>query len=237
MDNLFPYAIRVSKRSKYLRLQVTSQKGLEIVIPKGYDQTRIPQILQSKQAWLQRVLGIANAKKEFHQAQPILPENIFLPAINQSWQVRYVDLTCKKLTSKKPKYFENPDSQLTITTTNPELCHQLLRQWLLSVGKRYLPPELAKISLMIGLPFSEVAIKRQKTIWGSCTAKKVINLNYKLLFLPQPLVRYVFVHELCHTAQMNHSEKFWQLVARFEPNYQEFDRQLRDVWKIVPPWM
>jgi predicted metal-dependent hydrolase len=105
------------------------------------------------------------------------------------------------------------------------------------MGDRYLPKELEKISTAINLPFSQVSIRKQKTLWGSCSNSKNISLNYKLLFLPQPLMRYVLIHELCHTIHMNHSSKFWQLVGRFEPNYQNLDPQLREVWKIIPPWL
>jgi predicted metal-dependent hydrolase len=66
---------------------------------------------------------------------------------------------------------------------------------------------------------------------------KNISLNYKLLFLPQPLMRYVLIHELCHTIHMNHSSKFWQLVNKFEPNYKNLDPQLREAWKITPSWL
>jgi len=49
-------------------------------------------------------------------------------------------------------------------------------------------------------------------------------------------VRYVFIHELCHTIHMNHSPKFWALVAEKEPNYQQIDRELRKAWRYVPAW-
>jgi len=234
LTSLPPYIVRVSDRAKYLRIEVSSQKGLVVIIPQGYDHDRIPEILQSKQAWIDRVLGLAKAKKAFHQAQPTLPSHMHLQAIAQTWEVSYSE---PKSDRENPKYLEKPKFQLLLNTNSPDFCHQLLRLWLFNTSNRYLPQELLKISKAIALPFTQVSIRQQKTIWGSCSSAKNISLNYKLLFLPQPLVRYVLIHELCHTIHMNHSSKFWQLVERFEPNYRQVDPQLKDVWKIVPTWL
>jgi predicted metal-dependent hydrolase len=65
----------------------------------------------------------------------------------------------------------------------------------------------------------------------------MISLNYKLLFLPPEVVRYVFVHELCHTIHMNHSTAFWNLVAEKEPDYECLDTELQNVWRYVPAWV
>lgn len=69
------------------------------------------------------------------------------------------------------------------------------------------------------LEFKIISVKNQKTLWGSCSNKKNLNFNYKIIFLPKNLRDYIIVHELCHLKEMNHSKKFWQLVAQTIPNY------------------
>ena len=59
----------------------------------------------------------------------------------------------------------------------------------------------------------------QRTRWGSCSNSGTISLNAALLFLEPPLVRYLFIHELCHLIALNHSRRFWAAVARYEPDY------------------
>lgn len=78
-----------------------------------------------------------------------------------------------------------------------------------------------------GLSFKRVSIRNQKTRWGSCSTTGTLSFNYKLYFLPAELRDYVIIHELCHTKHMNHGPRFWNKVARFCPNYKEYEKQLR----------
>ena len=77
--------------------------------------------------------------------------------------------------------------------------------------------------------YNRIAIRRQSTRWGSCSGKKNLNFNYKLLFLPQEMADYVVVHELCHLQEMNHSKRFWDLVAKVFPNFKEIRKEMRGI--------
>lgn len=77
------------------------------------------------------------------------------------------------------------------------------------------------------LSFNNINIKSQKTRWGSCSRKKNLNLNYKILFLPEQQRDYIIVHELCHLKEFNHSRKFWLLVQMALPNYLDIRKELR----------
>jgi predicted metal-dependent hydrolase len=87
------------------------------------------------------------------------------------------------------------------------------------------------------LSFSRIQIRRQRTRWGSCSATGTISLNVCLMFLDPAVVRYLYVHELCHTRHMNHSPRFWALVEHHEPDSRRLDRQLLRGWQAVPAWM
>jgi predicted metal-dependent hydrolase len=77
----------------------------------------------------------------------------------------------------------------------------------------------------------------QRSRWGSCSPKLKISLNASLLFLPPHLVRYVLVHELCHTRHLDHSRRFWSLVARHEPLHKDRRRELAALRYEVPGWV
>jgi hypothetical protein len=88
----------------------------------------------------------------------------------------------------------------------------------------------------LGFTIGEISIRNQRTRWGSCSRSKSISLNQKLIFLPPELVRYVMLHELCHTRVMSHSSKFWNLVASYDPAYKKKIKVLRESAKHLPLW-
>ncbi|MDP3057176.1 MAG: SprT family zinc-dependent metalloprotease [bacterium] len=75
--------------------------------------------------------------------------------------------------------------------------------------------------------FNKIRVKSQQTCWGSCSRRKNLNFNFKLAFLPEHIVDYVVVHELCHLGEMNHSKNFWNLVAKTIPDYLRIRKELR----------
>ncbi len=77
------------------------------------------------------------------------------------------------------------------------------------------------------LKFDRVAIRDQRTRWGSCSRKGNLNFNYRIALLPAHLADYIIVHELCHLAELNHSPKFWKLVAQILPDFAVRRRELR----------
>ena len=79
-------------------------------------------------------------------------------------------------------------------------------------AKRLLPDRLKTLADRYKLTFTSVRIMNSKTRWGSCSTRKSINLSLSLMLLPWHLIDYVLLHELCHTVEMNHSDRFWQLM-------------------------
>ena len=93
-----------------------------------------------------------------------------------------------------------------------------------------LPANLAKLASLHGFTYSAVRIRKSRSRWGSCSTKRIINLSFYLLLLPDYLIEYVLLHELCHTVEMNHSPAFWALLNRCTQNRA---RELRKELKLV----
>lgn len=72
-----------------------------------------------------------------------------------------------------------------------------------------------------------VNLKYNKSNWGSCSSATNINLSTRLLFAPFDVIDYVIVHELAHLYEMNHSQKFWNIVNQVMPNYKEKEQWLK----------
>lgn len=81
-------------------------------------------------------------------------------------------------------------------------------------ANRLFPAKVKLFAERYGFKYTEVKINKSRTRWGSCSSKKTINLSFYCMLLPEHLVDFVILHELCHTVEMNHGERFWQLLDK-----------------------
>lgn len=95
-------------------------------------------------------------------------------------------------------------------------------------AKQVIPERVAYYAGMIGVTYGRIAIRHQKTRWGSCSSKGNLNFNCLLMLMPGEIIDYVVVHELCHRKQMNHSRDFWALVEEILPDYKVRRKWLKE---------
>jgi len=88
-------------------------------------------------------------------------------------------------------------------------------QW----AKDTLPERVAFWAAKAGVTYGRITIRRQHTRWGSCSSKGNLNFNCLLALVPEDVLDYIIVHELCHRKHMNHAPAFWTEVARLLPDY------------------
>lgn len=81
-------------------------------------------------------------------------------------------------------------------------------------AKRLLPLKVDLLAKKYGFIFDGVKINKSQSRWGSCSSRKAINLSYYCMLLPEYLADFVILHELCHTVEMNHGERFWSLLDK-----------------------
>jgi len=220
------YSVRKSTRARHVHLKISPDTGLEVVLPHHLANIDIEALLLKNKRWIEK------------RSQKILittttrPEALALRAINQNWKINYIP------TTGQTKLFYNPDFTVSLVgNVNDSIrCNRLLKNWLNEQGKCYFMPLINTLSETTQLRFKTVSIRNQKTLWGSCSNESNINLNHKLIFLYPHLVRYVILHELCHTKHLNHSKDFWQLVACYDPNYQQHRLELKEWGRSMNEW-
>jgi hypothetical protein len=81
---------------------------------------------------------------------------------------------------------------------------------------------------IFSLKYNQIKISKASKRWGSCSSKKNLNFNWRLIMAPTPIIDYVVIHELSHLVEQNHSKKFWRLVEQIMPDYKEHKKWLRD---------
>lgn len=90
---------------------------------------------------------------------------------------------------------------------------------------------LAHFNLSYNFKYNKVSIKNQSSRWGSCSRRGNLNFNYRIALLEPEVADYLIVHELCHLGEMNHSKKFWDLVARTLPHWRSLRRKMKEEGK------
>lgn len=212
------YIVRKSPKAKYVQLKITPEKGLEVVLPYRVGPVNIDDLLLKNQKWIEKKLS--QVVVPFQKST--IPHVIQMPAIEENWSIHQL------ASSGKLQLLARPDYSLMLfgDISNIQECLQKLKNWLQKRAKQRLFPWVNSLSEQTGLMVNKLSIRSQKTRWGSCSPEGNISLNHKLLFLPTHITRYVIIHELCHLRHLNHSKRFWALVERFDPNYQEHRRLL-----------
>lgn len=228
------YVIRVSGRARHAQLRLTQDQGLEVVLPEGFHPGRVPELIRSRHRWLERHHRRLRAEMDRAGAElrSMTPERIDLHALGETRGVIYDDR------SECSPVIREVAGGLIVdgAGASREEIPRVLQTWLMARARDHLRPLVAELAAETGLEYAHVSIRRQKTRWGSCSRGARISLNCKLLFLEPDEVRYVLVHELCHTRHMDHSPRFWDLVQHCLPEYRTLDRGLRNAWLRVPRW-
>lgn len=224
------WSVRVSRRARRLSVRVYPGGRVEIVAPHGASPVVVQRFIGEHRQWIhdrvQAFAGMANVDTE-------LPHTLDLRAIDRTYTIEY----CER--PGPVRVLLTPGNCLVVIGElhDRRSIALALRRWLSDLAMLHLGEQLQRVSSETALPYARLQIRRQRTRWGSCSVSRTISLNVCLLFLDSEIVRYLMIHELCHTREMNHSVRFWSLVAQHEPNYRAQDRALLGGWRQVPWWM
>jgi predicted metal-dependent hydrolase len=220
----FQYALRVSRRVRGVKIAVKPFQGLEVIVPPRFPKRQIAGILQQHAGWINRQL-----QKHQHSFEPpTLPQQLSLTLIGQTQPIRYHPADRARMRES------GGILQLEYATTAQAI--KLLRGQVRKQARQILTPMLQDVADNFGFHFKKISIRSQKTRWGSCSSSGTISLNDQLIFLPPDTVKYLLIHELCHTRHMNHSQAFWGLVQQCCADYRHHDQLLSTARSHVPDW-
>jgi predicted metal-dependent hydrolase len=216
------YTLKRSLRARRVRLEVRPQTGLTVFIPRSYNIGQLPGLLESKVRWISRNLARFShlpplpVKKEFGSGDtvPYLGQDLELVKRENHDGVGGVFLEGNTL-SISPGLFKQGTLELA------------LEQWYRAEAARLMNERADKLSSQMGTSYKRIVIRGQKTRWGSCSRKKNLSFNWKLMMAPEPVIHYVIIHELAHLKEMNHSKRFWELVAQYCPEWRGHKKWLK----------
>ena len=253
-----PYTVRVSPRARRVTLRVLPERGLVVTVPTRFAKRDIPPLVESHRGWVESTLAEQERlTSEICRAWP--PRTLELAATGRrvtivtrpdaalagipggisggagtvSGRARWLDAQTLELPFAPEGTDPAGQGALDARARTASVIAEALR----AEGRRVLVPRLHELAARHGLRFSRVAVRGQRSVWGSCSSRGTVSLNWKLLFLRPALVDYVLLHELVHTRHLDHSAAFWSLLVSLAPAARALDRELRSAGRLVPPWL
>jgi predicted metal-dependent hydrolase len=221
-----PFAVRVSPRARRLTARVHVGGRVEIVVPVGVNAHAVRDFVQRFTPWIDRKVAAMRGAASPAEA---VPRSIIFAFTGEQFDVEWHRGAVGAL--------EQRAGRLVVTAADESAARTQLQVWLKAAARERLAPQLLQLAAQLKYPVARVAIRCQRTRWGSCSTRGTVSLNCSLVFLRPEVVRYLFVHELAHTKHMNHSPNFWNLVGKLEPEYRSLDRELLAGWRTVPGWI
>jgi predicted metal-dependent hydrolase len=221
--------IRVSARARRLSLRVYPDARVECVVPPRARPREIAAFIAAHREWIEGRRAIALRNRP--EPQPFPPPTIDLRVSGEQWRLHVTT------GARSARVRESEAGILHASGSSATTLRAGLRSWLLRAARARLEPRVAAISSAMGVNYSQVSIRRQRSRWGSCSARGTISLNCCLLFQRPEVVDYLIVHELTHVKHMNHSARFWQAVERHCADWRALDRELVLGWRHVPRWV
>jgi predicted metal-dependent hydrolase len=231
------YHYRRSLRAKHVGLRLSRSAGLLVTVPRGVTLERVDAVVRAKSAWISKHLDRFAALPPVLAvpAVPVpLPVTIALPALGESWTVAYEP---SGISGVRALALAPGRLQLRGAVADDELCRRALRLWLAQRAEVTLLPQLRELAIAADFRYERGQIRGQRTRWGSCSGRGTLSLNWHLLFLSPQQVRYVLLHELCHTVELNHSPRFWRLLLQHQPDSESLRKSMRRAWQELPAWL
>lgn len=221
-----PFAVRVSARARRLTARVHVGGRVEIVVPVGVSPRTVRDFVQRFTPWIDRKVA---AMRSYPDAEGSVPQTIEFAYSHERFDVVWHATPKRGIVEQ--------GGRLLVRASDDGAARLLLQGWLKRAAGERLAPDLVKLAEELNYSVARVAIRCQRTRWGSCSTRGTVSLNCSLVFLRPAVVRYLFVHELAHTKHMNHSASFWRLVEKLEPDCRRLDRELLAGWRTVPAWV
>jgi predicted metal-dependent hydrolase len=205
-------------RAKRYRLSINAQGQLRLTIPRGGNLPAGLEFGRSKSAWVSQKLshllnrGQSSCDKMMESGQVLLGGEVVAFTIGAATRGQ-IAISVGEVSV-----------HVYAGTRN---AGQLLAAALWVHASRVLPQRLADLAKACGCQIGRVAVRNQRGRWGSCAASGNISLNWRLVQMPHGVADYIMVHELMHTREMSHSQKFWEHVKAHFPDYEEAERWLK----------
>jgi predicted metal-dependent hydrolase len=218
--------IRSAQRKRSISISVSSDGQVTVRAPKNARPETIHQVLAEREAWIRKQLAkiplITNLPRIADNAPwRFLDEERHLSIIHSLVVIKpSLSVTSERLVLIMPHDYN--DQKIKEKGTH------LIKNWYKKRGLKVITERVDRYAQRLGVRYQDIRLKSVTTRWGSCSRRGNLNFNWRILMAPSSVANYVIIHEACHLVHLNHSKRFWNEVARLDPEYKQHRRWLKE---------
>ena len=223
----FPYVLRRARR-KTIGLSI-DHRGLRVGAPQRASLSEVESAILQHGEWVRRKLDEWRGRRAPEVLRIV--DGLRLPLLGGALDIRLARGANRCLWN-----LQAADPMLTLCLRSPAEAPRVLERALRERARELFGERLAEHAPRLGVGLPRLSLSAARTRWGSCSRHGGIRLNWRLIHFPLPVVDYVVVHELAHLHEMNHSPRFWSIVARSFPDYRVAREELKRLAADCPQW-
>ena len=216
------YTVRRSDRARNARIVITGD-GVELVVPRRMALRHAEPLIHEKRPWIERTL------RRMREAQRVVPP----PRLEDGGTVPYLGRELRLRVKvepgrRRPHVARRGDIVVVkLGQAGAEHLHSALERWYRKRAKIEVADRLNAAVARAGTDYRHLSIRSQRTRWASCSSSGSMSFNWRLLLAPERILEYVIEHEVAHLSVLDHSPRFWRLLAERFPRYREHERWLK----------
>jgi predicted metal-dependent hydrolase len=205
-----PYRIRRSDRARRVRVSVDGSGQVEVILPRRAPERHAAEAVAELAPWIdRRRRAVARARAEVGREPGTVP---------------YLGATLRLAPEAGRTRVHRRGDALLVPAGD---AREALERWYRRSARAEIAPRLDAATARAGTRYTGLTIRAQRTRWASCSSSGAMSFNWRLLLAPAPVLDYVVEHEVCHLEVMDHSPRFWRLLAARVPDWREHSAWLR----------
>ena len=222
--------VRSARRKKTVTITLDRDRHVVVAAPLKTRNADIEAIVRKRAGWILRKLHEEDSRPQPRQLVSGESLHYLGRAVPISVQttdgltpsVKLEDCTFR---IECPEYLEGEERRTAL--------REALMNWYWGRADETIQQSVERWQSRVGRKPVRISLGNQKSLWGSCSSKGSLRFNWRIVMAPPALIDYVVVHELCHLVVANHSDRFWEQVARLMPDYSQRRLKLRKLEPLL----
>ncbi len=207
-----PYAVRRAPRAQRVRVAVEADGSVVVLLPPRAAEREAAAAVRELRPWIERRVREAAARRRRMARAPGV-----VPFLGDEL----------RLAPEAGRARVHRRGDTLLVPQDAALHADAIERWYRRAARAEIAPRLDAAAAALGRSYTALTIRNQRTRWGSCSATGAMSFNWRLLLAPEEVVDYVVWHEACHLVHLDHSSRFWALLAEHRPGYGGPQRWLR----------